>query len=275
MQAMRQHSRATGLAKVVGIAVASYAKRDTALAWPSNDELADWGLSKRRLQLALRSLEELGELKRQPDQESHLRRRVYLIDPEAGRQLSLLDAQTGAACAPVAPVAGAHMVKAGARHARAGKEPQEPQNNNNPPNPPVGGLTPNLLLELQQTAQTPTFPSTAQGAGGARRRRTRRRDRDACVASEPCPLQAPESEQAFGRELEEWAVLERRLRERIGAQWEIWAMRAHPHPRAGALVVAVKPECAAFLGQRFGRFVDEVVGGPVAFVGCASLKGAR
>lgn len=262
MQEMLDHSQATGPDLTVGIAVAFYARQDSSLSWPLNQELMRWGLSERRVQMGLRRLEELGELQRQPHEESTRRRRVYRVDPTFRHQLSLLDGSSVRG----APGAGAQQ---GAPYARAWKEPEEPENRT-PLTPLEGGDAPAFTSPaVLSTAERPV-----QGAGGARRRRrARRAAMRSDFASEPCPLQDPGVEMDGLSSV--WAALEERLRAQLGYTFDVWLQGAHVHRLDGdVLVVAVHPLKVQWARDRLGRSIALVSEQPVSLVGCEQLQTA-
>lgn len=265
--AMRKHSRSEGFVRAVGMALAFYAQKGTRMAWPSNQELIEHtGYKERRVQRALRVLEaELGEIRRLPERESHRRRRLYLVCPEQGVQLSLLDAAGGENRPAASTTQGVNTTgvtrtgvsegPTGVLHARAGKEPTEPALNGTPPAPQGG--------------------SADKQKGSSRRRRRRR-------GPEPCPLQSMAAGEVAvlqdgARELED------ALRSTVGEdskaweRWMAWREGAHLHRCDDEQIVLALPRegAASWIQGRLGGALSEAVGCPVIVVPCASVPAAK
>lgn len=270
MQAMRDHSQAKDLDKTVGIIVASYANPETGLAWPKNEELAEWGISVRRIQAALRVLERIGELCRRPDMEDGLRRRVYEIRPTFGRQMSLLG-EGASLGAPLGAREGARTEK-GAREGAPSRAPVEGTLNPEPlppPTPPASGGGDGELSEIFET----TYPSTrSQGAARPRRRQTRRA-RHAPPPPAPCPLDDVTDLVALEDAWEAFqAALRGRLSEQAWARWGIWTGSAHAHRcEPGIVELGMRPELVGVFMARHARPLGRIAGREVIAVPCAAV----
>lgn len=272
-EAMRQiqtESRAHGLDRAIAMAIAYYANPTTGISYPSNKVLmSEWGFSERTLQTALRTLEDLGDLRRQPTLETHRRRRVYLV---------------GSGQLPIFDEWGQNAVRPQSRARTTAVRPQPPARVEGteepltaPPNPPASGgertRTPHRSSE-----HSPGQPRVAgvERAAGARRRHRRRRpdEQGSVVASEPCPLHQQTASAADPTIAEEvWLALEERLRHRLGERWEVWGAGAHPHRLHGdTLVIALAAPRVPYVTQRFGGVLAELRRpGQLALVGCEAL----
>lgn len=288
MEAIRQfaaHSQSEDVARIVGFGLAWFAQRDTNLAWPSDVELmAFTRRSKRTVAKALRQLERSGEIQKQDRDKLRpifdamdrpVPRRVYLLDPQAAGQLSLITAE-GAPVCTLDP--GDERAVSGlerAPHAGAGSNQQNQQQD--PPNPPEGGnaQAPDLLRRLRPAGQTPRVSARVEREAPSRRRRRRR---EVVVPAAPgrCPLHEPTDRAASGREAleERWDPLADALRERIGAErYAVWFADAHLHATEPVVQLAVAPERLLWVADRYERVIATVVGVDVELVACTTPVG--
>lgn len=268
MRAMLEHSQTQGMNRTVAMAVAFYANVDTGLSYPSNELLErEWGLSERSVQRALRRLEELGELRRQPQLESVARRRVYLV---GSGQMSILDAAEEVGAKPGRQASWrAPDCQTPATHARV-EGTVEPLTAP-PPTPPTASGGHPLLSDTSRPDSTPASRTALQEVA-ARRRRPRRRA-SSVPASEPCPSDSAANGMAQ-RLAAEWEPVLARLREQLGPDlFDVWFGETHPHALDdGVLVVGASAAQASWNQGRYGRIVGEAAGQPVRFVACERLE---
>jgi hypothetical protein len=260
-RAWEEHSQAQGNAYIVGKQLAIYAEKVTDLAWAGDGDLMRaCRLSRRSVQRALRELETLREIVRQPPQAG--RRRLYLVDPAGRSQLVLFSSQSGASAIPqyglaqsatrgtVPPVAqSATSDQDCASHVRAGSSSKELVNST-PPTPRPGGSahSPDLLRSI-------TTP-----------RRRRRRGLEPVVA-QPCPLpdHDPSERELFARR---WADVLHRLSPLLPETTvEIWLADAHLH-ELDPLTIAVDAQRIAWIAGRFAPVLQRVAGTDVQLVAC-------
>lgn len=269
MQAMLRTSQAKGLDRAVIAAVASYANAETGLAFPSNDLLMrEWGFSERRIQTALRNLEELGELRRQPQEESFQRRRVYIV---GSGQLSILD--VGAELRAPTSVRPHDMPAPAQMPSRV----KGTGNQTTAPQPPASGGERAQTSSLVPTStQSPRVTARLERVAASRRRRRRRRDDDGAsfASGQSCPLGEIADSDELALLAEQWARIGERLQELIGAPvFEVWFAGAHLHAAGDALELGVSPHTLQWVHRRFALPLQRAVDRPLELVGCAALAG--
>lgn len=270
IRAFERHSKATRSTYTVGHQLASFAERQTDLAWPTTDQLVDaCRLSKRQVLRSLQWLEQAGEIVRQPPAPG--RRRVFRLTPATPAQEPLFDlgkspTLASGRCHPVtlagaslSPSQGATLPPKGASRRRALKD-VSPPSNNTPPAPRAGGSAPDLLGALDHHLI----------AGRLAPLPRRRRDRSArhTALLEPCP-----NGQTDADALAEWTRIGAAVRDRLGQDlWQAWLAPAHAHRLdAGTLVLALAPETLDWVHQRYGDLIASSSPRPVALVGCQAL----
>lgn len=270
MQAVATHSRAEHPARIVAMALAFYAERQSNLAWPSDETLVGWAkVSRSQLYRSLKSLEGAREIQRQPRVPGGPRR-VYLIDPMRASQLPLFEANVPP-LAPSSPQAE-RVTRENERSTRGRGEGTTRTVNPTPPAPQGGstGLTPSR--QEQQPGPTP-LTAPGQRVAPARRRRERRR-RMALPSSVPCPLDsaAVSAETDPAALHEAWRALCGQLRGHVRdwGEWEMWTFGAHLHHAADALELALAPHALSRVEKRWGALLEEVAQRPVLYVPCTA-----
>ncbi len=166
MQAMAKYSQAEHPARIVAMALAFYAERQSNLAWPSDEALVGWAkVSRSQLYRALKSLEGAREIQRQPRVPGGPRR-VYLIDPMRASQLPLFESNVP----PLAPSSPRveRVTRENERSTRGRGEGTTRTVNPTPPSPPrTGGERRTYPLKAGTATRTnaPHSPWAACGTG--------------------------------------------------------------------------------------------------------------
>lgn len=272
MKAMRDHSRAQGTTRAVGVAVASYMNRETGLSFPGNKDLQAWGWSESTIRPALRELEKLGELVRVPEMEDVQRPRIYHLP--LATQISMLDGTeeggpaTGVAPANIAPVIGA----APAALTRVREGTLEPTSLTSYPPTPQGeipGTSPSGLV----TGPEPRAALAERAAGARRRQRRRGRGNpSSVVASVPCPLLGLTADRVAWL-IDEWEELKEPISARLGESvYEIWIAPGHLHETEARFVVGYPVATVGWAQERYGPLLSKLAGKPVVFVPCSGVS---
>jgi hypothetical protein len=269
MEEMREHSKARGDTRKLGVVMASYANHTTGLTYASDRELMRWGFTKSAIYNGLRRLEKLGELVRQKEMETAENPRMYLVCPQGMEQLDLLSA-------PQLATAGLPLdrpldLQEGVQPTRAREgNPIEPRTNGT--RAAARGGTP--TAHFTSTATT-NADRSERAARKSRGRRQRGRDSRYSASEQACPLTAIPAEEVAAL-VEESLVIIEALKDRYpedskhGRSWRLRSRGVHLHALE-PLTLALPAVDHGWVAAEFPIALAKVCGRPVQLVQCDGI----
>lgn len=270
MAAVNEHlkcSKAEGIARAVGAAVAFYAHRDTGIAYPSDETLKEnWGFAESTVRTSLRALEELGEIVRRPDLQTRKRKRVYVVT--WGQAMLFEDAPE----LPSEALDGylpSQTLDGSALRAHGNGTQKGTERNLTPP-PPNGGAS--TLTAPSPITSTLNGHRAERAAPSKSRRRADRRAASRASAPGRCPLSMLDPER-LAVLAEETAAIVAALKSRWGEDtksgraWRLRSRAAHLHDLE-PLMLAFPQVDYSWAKDQFPAALQDVCGRPVRIVSC-------